>query len=175
MNDIAKAFAKVQAIQEIEYLRRWYARATDLIGIATTESIEEGRQIYHRIFTTDVEFDVRGTDRHPLPANGPDVWVDVVHGALAPKGPTQHLIGTQLVTIDQLLVADDGSVKSGNAKMQSYLQAWHELADQKVWLYLGIYHDQVTFTSGIGWQISHMRMEQVAGETRYMGDAVGKA
>ena len=49
------AAAKTQAIQEIEYLRRWYAKATDLIGVATPESIEQGRAIYHRIFTVDAQ------------------------------------------------------------------------------------------------------------------------
>ena len=44
----------VGATQNIEYLQRWYARATDLIGTNDPANIEEGRAIYHRIFTPDV-------------------------------------------------------------------------------------------------------------------------
>ena len=44
-----EAAAKTQAIQEIEYLRRWYAKATDQIGTATPEAIAEGRAIYRRV------------------------------------------------------------------------------------------------------------------------------
>ena len=43
--------AAMLAKQEIEYLQRWYARATDLIGSNLPDQIEEGRDIYHRIFT----------------------------------------------------------------------------------------------------------------------------
>ena len=46
--------AAMVAKQEIEYLQRWYARATDLIGSNLPDQIEEGRGIYHRIFTPDV-------------------------------------------------------------------------------------------------------------------------
>ena len=45
-----KSLVETRAIQEVEYLRRWYAKATDLIGVATPQSIAEGRAIYHRIF-----------------------------------------------------------------------------------------------------------------------------
>ena len=41
--------------QEIEYLQRWYGKATDLIGRDTPEDISAGRAIYHRIFTPDVK------------------------------------------------------------------------------------------------------------------------
>ena len=41
------------AKQDIEYLQRFYARATDQIGTNIPENIEAGRAIYHRIFTPD--------------------------------------------------------------------------------------------------------------------------
>ena len=34
---------------EIETLQRLYAKATDTIGLASPEKIEEGRKIYHRM------------------------------------------------------------------------------------------------------------------------------
>ena len=167
-----EAAAKTQAIQEIEYLRRWYARATDLIGIATPESIEQGREIYHRIFTADAKLDA-GPDREPQV--GPDAWVDLVLGALGELGPTQHLIGTQLVQIKSMELDDECHVVAGSATMESYLQAWHEQKDEKVWLFLGTYFDDVVYLPGTGWRIEKMLLQQVAGETRYMDAAVGKA
>lgn len=167
-----EAAAKTQAIQEIEYLRRWYARATDLIGVATPESIEQGRAIYHRIFTVDAKLDA-GPDREPQV--GPDAWVTLVLGALGELGPTQHLIGTQLAEIKSLELDDECNVVSGSAYMESYLQAWHEQKDEKVWLFLGTYFDDVVFVPGAGWRIEKMILQQVAGETRYMDAAVGKA
>ena len=167
-----EAAAKTQAIQEIEYLRRWYARATDLIGIATPESIEQGREIYHRVFTADAKLDA-GPDREPQV--GPDGWVTLVLGALGELGPTQHLIGTQLVEIKSMELDDECNVVSGSATMESYLQAWHEQKDEKVWLFLGTYFDDIVFIPGTGWRIEKMVLQQVAGETRYMDAAVGKA
>ena len=164
--------AKTQAIQEIEYLRRWYAKATDQIGIATPESIAEGRAIYHRVFTADAQLDA-GPDREPQV--GPDGWVDLVLGALGELGPTQHLIGTQLVEIKSLVLDDECNVVAGSATMESYLQAWHEQKDEKVWLFLGTYFDDAVFIPGTGWRIEKMILQQVAGETRYMGAAVGGA
>ena len=71
MSDTGSAELAV-ARQEIEYLRRWYARATDLIGRNTPEAIEEGRGIYRRIFTPDVS--IAATDRGAVlfSATGPD-------------------------------------------------------------------------------------------------------
>jgi hypothetical protein len=59
--------------------------------------------------------------------------------------------------------------------MESYLQAWHEQKDEKVWLFLGTYFDEAVFIPGTGWRIQKMKLQQVAGETRYMGAAVGSA
>jgi len=165
-----QGFIRTQSIQEIEYLRRLYAKATDMIGEANQDSIQEGRKIYHRIFAEDAVLST-GT-RNVI---GPDAWVDLVLGVLKPLGPTQHLIGTQLVDIDHLVMNEDGEVLSGSASMESYVQAWHERPDKKVWLYLGTYIDKVTFIGDIGWQIVAMKMKQSGGEIRYMDEAVAKA
>lgn len=167
-----EALARVQATQEIEYLRRWYAKATDLIGIATPESIAEGRKLYHRVFTSDAKLDA-GPDREPQV--GPDGWVDLVLGALGELGPTQHLIGTQLVEIKSLELDDNCQPIAGTAYMESYLQAWHEQLDEKVWLFFGTYYDDVIYVPGVGWQVEKMILQQIGGETRYMDAAVGKA
>jgi hypothetical protein len=162
---------RVQAIQEIEYLRRWYAKATDKIGEASDASVKEGREIYHRIFAEDATLDA-GPDREPQV--GPDAWVDLVLGVLGELGPTQHLIGTQVVDSIEFSLDDNGNIVRGEAHMESYVQAWHERKDEKVWLFLGTYFDTVNYVPGKGWQISDMKMEQVAGEIRYMDGAVGK-
>lgn len=161
---------EVTARQEIEYLRRLYAKATDLIGTNTEAAIAEGRAIYHRIFTEDAMVRAGPPDGDLLEAQGPDSWVDVVLEALAQYSSTQHLIGTQLVEIERMSVNDQGTVQSGQASMESYLQAWHEnKPDGTVWLFLGTYHDKVRYTPGIGWQIYDMTLTQVAGENRHLG------
>jgi hypothetical protein len=166
-----EAAAKTQAIQEIEYLRRWYAKGTDLIGSAEPDAIAEGRAIYHRVFAPDAKLNA-GPDRSLV---GPDAWVDLVLGALGDLGPTQHLVGTQLVEIKSLELDDACNVLAGTAYMESYVQAWHELKDDKVWLFLGSYFDDAVYIPGTGWRITKMDLQQVAGETRHMGAAVGGA
>lgn len=173
MADCNEGLVRAQAVQEIEYLRRLYAKATDKIGVADEASISEGRAIYRRIFASDATLDA-GPDREPQV--GPDAWVDLVLGVLGPMGPTQHLIGTQLVEIKSLVYNDACEVVSGSATMESYVQAWHELSDEgKVWIYLGTYFDTVEYKAGQGWQIVDMKMEQMGGETRFMDEAVGGA
>lgn len=172
MSECNEQWARTQAIQEIEYLRRWYAKATDKIGEATIESIAEGRQIYHTIFTPDATLDA-GPGREPQ--TGPDAWVDLVLDALGPLGPTQHLIGTQLVSIQSLELDDACNPVAGTASMESYLQAWHERKDEKVWIFIGTYFDQVIYVPDEGWRIADMKLQAVGGETRYMDAAVGRA
>lgn len=172
MGECHEGAARTQAIQEIEYLKRWYAKATDKIGEGSEAAIEEGRAVYHRIFDQKAVIRAGGDFEDQI---GPDGWVEVVLGALGPLGPTQHLIGTQLVEIEALELDDDCNVVAGSATMESYLQAWHERKDEKVWLFLGTYYDKIQFNPGKGWQIVDMSLVQVAGETRYMDEAVGKA
>jgi hypothetical protein len=81
-------------------------------------------------------------------------------------GPTQHLIGTQVVEIDSIAFDEACDVIEGRATMQSYVQAWHDTADEQVWLFIGTYFDQVIYTPGTGWQIKHMELRRVTGEMR---------
>ena len=74
-----EAFAKTIAVQQIEYLRRAYARATDQIGLADEASVEAGRAVPNHI-AKDATFAVTGPETSPLSADGPDGWVDVVLG-----------------------------------------------------------------------------------------------
>ena len=130
---------------EIETLQRLYAKATDTIGLASPEKIEEGRKIYHRIYTEDVEITTANTGAEvELTAIGPDAWVDVVYGALKDYTGTQHLIGTQLTEVN----GDQGS-------MESYLNAWHKNPDETVYYFLGTYISQVRRYEE-GWKIHHM-------------------
>ncbi|MCX2982035.1 hypothetical protein EYC98_14320 [Halieaceae bacterium IMCC14734] len=167
-----KGLLETQAIQQIEYLRRWYANATDLIGVATPQSIAEGRAIYRRIFAKEAQL-YAGSDDEPRV--GPEAWAELVLEALGDLGPTQHLIGTQLVKIKSLKFDDDCNIVTGSAYMESYVQAWHELKDDRVWLFLGTYEDDVGYTSGGGWQIERMHLRQVSAERRYRDTAVGRA
>lgn len=152
------------ARQEIEYLRRHYARATDLIGQNTPASIAEGRAIYHRIFTPDAEITVTIKGQETLSSKGPDEWVQVVVGALSTSfTATQHLIGTQIVDIKSLPA--EGASATGEASMTSYLQAWHDGKDI-VDMFMGTYTDQVRYTPQAGWQIYRMNLDQTAHEVR---------
>ena len=152
----------VGATQNIEYLQRWYARATDLIGTNDPANIEEGRAIYHRIFTPDVRISASDPQAgREFAAQGPDQWVDVVAGALAVFDSTQHLLGTQIVELESL---PDAEGNGGQASMASYLQAWHHDPDRVIDIFLGTYYSKVRYTEGVGWQIYDMRLEKVAGE-----------
>ena len=160
---------KSKAIQEIEYLRKWYAKATDKIGTGAIQSVEEGRRIYHRIFSRDAVI-LAGEDIPPQ--IGPEAWVQVVASALKDVGPTQHLIGTQLVEFQRLELDKNCNPLRGTATMESYVQAWHERKDYRVWVFIGTYLDEVSFLPGRGWRIEEMQLLQVGGETRFMGSAV---
>ena len=150
------------AKQQIAELRCLYARATDLIGTLEPKAVAEGRAIYHQIFRPDAVIGATGRDA----VVGPDAWVDVVLDALKIYEKTQHLIGTQLVTIAALPGHDEGPAK---AQMSSYLQAWHAKADGELWLFLGTYSDELTHSEPAGWQITRMQLDQVSGETRQLG------
>ena len=152
----------VEATLDIEYLQRWYARATDLIGTNDAANIEEGRKIYHRIFTLDAHISASDPEANrELTAQGPDQWVDVVAGALAVFDSTQHLLGTQIVELESL---PDAEGNGGQASVASYLQAWHHDPDRVIDIFLGTYYSKVRYNHGIGWQIYDMRLEKVAGE-----------
>lgn len=160
---------KAAATQEIEYLRRLYAVATDQLGINTEASITEGMATYRRIFTPDVRVRVTGEGTDPLNATGPDAWAKIANEALADYAATQHLIGTQLVEIHSIEFDAAGNVVSGDASMSSYLQAWHAGTDDDLWLFIGTYYDKVRYTPGVGWQIYDMELMRVSGENRSLG------
>ena len=158
----------IAATIEIEYLRRLYARATDLIGTGEAAAVSEGDAIYQQIFTQDVDIKTLGGSV-PFEATGPAAWRDVVADALANYVATQHLIGTQLVEFEALEVGDDGVVVAGKASMTSYLQAWHEHQDGHVWVFIGTYEDELVFNPGQGWQIAAMILREVSSERRELG------
>jgi len=146
------------AKQSISELKHLYAHATDLIGRTDDTSIAEGRAIYHRVFTREARIGAAGID----PVIGPDAWVDVVLGALKNYASTQHLIGTQIIEVASLPGNND---IGGEATMLSYIQAWHS-TDEEVWLFMGAYHDKLTHSPSLGWQISDMMLEQMDTDRR---------
>ncbi|MBT5724883.1 MAG: nuclear transport factor 2 family protein [Gammaproteobacteria bacterium] len=139
-------FAIVADKHEIETLQRLYAKATDLIGCGTTESFNEGREIYRSIYTNDVEIRTANTDDEPFVAKGPDAWADVCRGALKDYTGTQHLIGTQLT-----------AVNGDEAQMESYLNAWHKNPDLTVYYFLGTYISKARRLPE-GWRIYDMTL-----------------
>lgn len=164
----------MQARQEIEYLRRWYCRATDLFGMTgNTEANAEARRIYHRIFTPDASIQVTGATAKPLEATGPDGWAAVVMRALNDYVVTQHLAGTQIVDIRNLQTGKETSgleqIVAGTAGMTSYLQAWHVWPDNRVRVVMGNYVDEVLFVPGTGWQIHTMSLVHLSAEVRQLG------
>jgi len=144
---------------DIEYLRRWYAVATDALGKPEdAESIAEGKRIYHRIFTPKADVSVVGDDVKTLHATGPDGWAAVAMNALKDYRATQHLIGAQVVDVHELTTdGNSGEFTSGRAVMNSYLQAWHAWPDRRLRLVLGTYTDHVVYSPGLGWQIARKR------------------
>jgi len=158
-----RAMHEALARQEIKELRHAYGIATDLIGSNTEAGIAEGRAIYHRIFTLKADMGAAGV----APSIGPDAWVEVVKTALAPYSATQHLIGTQYVT-DLVLPGADGT--GGKAHMSSYLQAWHSRANEDLWLFMGVYDEDLVWSPGAGWQINRMLLKQIAADFRKIQD-----
>jgi hypothetical protein len=130
---------------EIETLQRLYAKATDKLGKKETELREEGRRIYHRIFTPDAKIRTANTPSD-LTADGPDGWAAVAENALRNYIGTQHLIGTQLAEVN----GDQG-------ELESYLNAWHKNPDGSVYYFLGTYLSKVRWTDS-GWQIYDMTL-----------------
>ena len=81
-------------------------------------------------------------------------------------GPTQHLTGTQRVTDLEVQISADCNVTGGSAGLESYVQAWHDLPNNQIWMFMGSYVDEVVFVPGKGWQISKMNLVRVTTETR---------
>ncbi len=161
------------ARQEIENLRRWYAVATDKLGLAGDEAARaEGLRIYHRIFAPEAQIQVSGPGAKPLGGTGPDAWAEVAGHALRDYEATQHLIGTQLVTFDSVTFGDDpAEIMRGSAHMSSYLQAWHAWPDNRLRLVLGTYLDTVVYQPAVGWRIDTMNLVYTSGEQRALGSS----
>jgi hypothetical protein len=154
------------ARQDIEYLQRGYAKATDLLGIVDRDSFIKGRELYRTIFTKNAKFSVSGDGAPEMSAVGPDAWADIVAETLQPMGPTQHLIGTQRVTDLEMQISADCNVTGGSAALESYVQAWHDLQNNQIWMFMGSYVDDVVYVQGKGWQISKMDLVRTTTETR---------
>ena len=166
---VAMAAARHRAILDIEYLQRLYAQATDLLGLTDPASISRGTSIYQNIFSQDLQASFYGSGIDTIQKSGINDWLELVTSSLGPMGPTQHLIGTQVVDITELKIDDTGNILKGEAMMKSYLQAWHTLPDQKVWLALGTYYSKVRFSDG-KWKIWQMDLELTVDETRQISD-----
>lgn len=160
--DLIKAAAR----QEIEYLQRGYAKATDLLGITDGDSFDKGRDLYRKIFTADANFSVSGEGAPEMNAVGPDAWADIVAQTLGPMGPTQHLTGTQRVSDLDLQISSDCKVTGGTAGLETYVQAWHDMPNGQIWMFMGTYVDDVIYLPGTGWRISKMDLVRTTTETR---------
>lgn len=144
--------------QAIEYLRRQYAVATDLIGMGGAEQVQSALAIYRRIFTEDANIRVVIDGQITRHASGPDRWALEVRRVLQPYAGVQHLIGSQLVEF----VCTEDAMPPLEAIMSSYLQAWHDRPGEHVYLFIGTYHDRVRLVPGIGWQIHDMELRRVS-------------
>lgn len=147
------------AKQEIIELRMLYARATDLVASATQSDADAGREIYHRIYTSDAKISASGID----PVIGPDAWFDVVKDALESYNATQHLVGSPVV---HELKLPDAQGADGHARLASYLQAWHSTPKNSLYMFVGTYNDRCVYSSDRGWQIAEMHLEKTADELR---------
>ena len=155
---------------EIEYLRRLYGKATDLIGLSNNKQLrKEGIKIYKKIFNSNATISA-GAEKI-LKAKGPDDWVKVVINALEKYDNTQHLIGTQVVEFSKFNIKNNKLI-SGEADMTSYLQAWHAWSDNRLRVVIGTYKDKVRFTKGFGWQIYKMHLEHTSTDHRMVGKII---
>ncbi|MEM7217651.1 MAG: nuclear transport factor 2 family protein [Pseudomonadota bacterium] len=145
------------AKQDIGELRRRYGHATDLIGVGDAAAKAQGLQIYREIFTGDAHLEAASIEA----VSGPDAWYEVVRDALSRYQATQHLIGSQIVTIESL----PGGGRDGRAHMESYLSAWHSTADE-VMTFIGTYVDECVYSPSHGWQIAKMDLIATATELR---------
>ena len=168
--DHAQLHAMMLARQQIELLRRWYAAATDQLGLVDDKDAQaSGLAIYHRIFASDANIRVTRDGEALLHARGPDGWADVARDALRDYASTQHLIGTQLVTFENVQFGPEtGAITDGTAHMSSHLQATHVWPDPRIRLVLGTYLDQVRLQPGIGWQIHDMILDYTHEEFRQL-------
>lgn len=164
-----------EARQDVEYLRRIYGLATDMLGLKNDpESNKKARAMYTKIFTPDCKIYLAP---YPLAAGapptrvGPDAWAEFVENALKAAVGTQHLLGTQVAEIDEMPDGFPGRGRStkGHATCISYLNSWNVSAvdgQNRLTTTISIYRDSARITPGVGWQIYNMHLSRVSGETR---------
>jgi hypothetical protein len=63
-------------------------------------------------------------------------------------------------------ISADCNVTVGSAALESYVQAWHDLQNNQIWMFMGSYVDDVVYVQGKGWQISKMDLVRTTTETR---------
>ena len=172
----AAPYSLAEARQDVEYLRKWYGIATDMmVGIKNDpENIKKARGIYTKIFTPDAKVFLAPYPLVPGTAPtrvGPDGWADFVENALKPAVAAQHLLGTQIAEVDEMPVGIPGKGKSskGHASCVSYLNAWNMSqvdGQNRLTITISIYRDLMRVTPGVGWQIYNMHLYRVSGESR---------
>lgn len=140
-----------RAKQEIAELQRLYGQATDLITRDTPGNAARCDAAYQRIFTPDATIGVGGQPA----VTGPSAWLEIVKATQSKLVASQHLIGTQVVRVEQLPDARGGG---GKASMTSYLMATQIGADGRWTTIVGTYTAQVVHTADLGWQIAGMRL-----------------
>ena len=156
-----------QSREEIEYLRRLYGKATDLIGISNNKRLrKEGINIYKKIFSSNAKISA-GAEKI-LKSKGPIGWSKVVINALEKYNSTKHLIVKQVVEFSKFNIKNNKLV-SGEANMTSYLQAWHTWPDNRLRVVMGTYFDKVRFKQNLGWQIYEMHLEHTSTDHRMVG------
>ena len=155
-------YALVVARQQIEYLRRRYGYATDLLTLEEPGARERGRAIYREIFAPDAEVSATANGEVLLSAKGADDWADTVIQAFQNNYTvTQHLIGTQIVDVHSL--PGEKANSAGEATMSSYLQAVHENNGNSIVVCIGTYYDKVRYSADKGWQIYQSMLVRASG------------
>jgi len=175
----AQSYSVGDARSDVGQLRNMYGVATDLLARDGAGDFERALEIYERIFTDDVCIafapgdpgqgcfqGIAGISGPTGVSGAPEAWADFVSWALAPSLGTQHLLGSQVVAIDELPRGNPGTSNStGHATMSTYLQAWQvfptdppEEGKGDLSLYIGTYFDLAEVTRGVGWQIYDMRL-----------------
>jgi hypothetical protein len=171
-----RVYTLAEARQDVEYLRKWYGIATDMLGVKNDPegNKREGRRIYQKIFTPDAKIYLLP---YPLPPGsaptrvGPDAWAEFVENALKATIGSQHLLGTQVAEIDEMPegIPGQGRSSKGHATCISYLNSWNVSqvdGQNRLVTTISTYRDKARVTPGIGWQIYEMHLSRVSGETR---------
>jgi hypothetical protein len=171
-------YTESAARQDVEYLRRWYGIATDLLARDDPGDFNTARKIYRRIFKATAIITIGGNPFvDPTLGTSPDQWATFVRSVLNSSLATQHLLGTQVFEIDVLPSTSPAQgASTGHATGSTYLQAWQTFPSDagagSLSLFIGTYFDKVqvvTLRSGQqGWQIYDMNLVRASGESRVL-------